>query len=500
MIRVEKIDEVYLRVTSEPDVEMELEEHFLLDVPGAKYSPKFKIGIWDGKLRLYSSHRKTLYVGLLSYLQYFAKTNDYEISIAKELQETTDITREETETFVTNLNCHSNGKPIIARDYQIESIYQALKRKRLIIESPTASGKSLNIYAIIRYLVNENKRILVLTPRANLVEQLFQDCIEYSSENGWDVEANCARHYSGMPKMFEKNVIFGTWQGIYKNPRNWFINQSFDCVILDECHTGSAQCLKGILEKLPTTPWRMGFSGTVATAKVNRLILDGLFGDCFTPVTTKKLMDDKQISQLKIKSIILDYNEEIKKKCVRLEYQKEMDFLISNQKRNKFIVNLAKATKNTTLLISNYVEKHCDVFYEYLINNPGDKKIFYMTGRTDIKTRENIRNAMKTEQNSILIASYGIFSTGINLPQISTIIFASPSKSSIRVLQSIGRGLRLAENKTHCTLFDISDNLCYRKYQNHTFRHANIRMKLYLEQSFETTVTKINLDNPQINQ
>ena len=329
MIRVEKIDEVYLRVTSEPDVEMELEEHFLLDVPGAKYSPKFKIGIWDGKLRLYSSHRKTLYVGLLSYLQYFAKTNDYEISIAKELQETTDITREETETFVTNLNCHSNGKPIIARDYQIESIYQALKRKRLIIESPTASGKSLNIYAIIRYLVNENKRILVLTPRANLVEQLFQDCIEYSSENGWDVEANCARHYSGMPKMFEKNVIFGTWQGIYKNPRNWFINQSFDCVILDECHTGSAQCLKGILEKLPTTPWRMGFSGTVATAKVNRLILEGLFGDCFTPVTTKKLMDDKQISQLKIKSIILDYNEEIKKKMCATRIPKRNGF--SNQ-------------------------------------------------------------------------------------------------------------------------------------------------------------------------
>ena len=251
---------------------------------------------------------------------------------------------------------------------------------------------------------------------------------------------------------------------------------------------------------MPSSAWRMGFSGTVATAKVNRLILEGLFGDCFTPVTTKKLMDDKQISNLKIKSIILDYSEEIKKQCTRLEYQKEMDFLISNQKRNKFIVNLAKATKNTTLLISNYVEKHCDVFYEYLINNPGDKKIFYMTGRTDIKTRENIRNAMKTEQNSILIASYGIFSTGINLPQISTIIFASPSKSSIRVLQSIGRGLRLAENKTHCTLFDISDNLCYRKYQNHTFRHANIRMKLYLEQSFETSVTKINLDNPQINQ
>ena len=500
MIRVEKIDEVYLRVTSEPDVEMELEEHFLLDVPGAKYSPKFKIGIWDGKLRLYSSHRKTLYVGLLSYLQYFAKTNDYEIAIDKEIQETTDVTREETETFVTNLNCHSNGKPIIARDYQIESIYQALKRKRIIISSPTSSGKSFSIYAIIRYLVSAGKRVLLVVPRSALVEQIVGDFKNYSSENGWDVEANCAKLYSGMPKTFDKNVTVTTWQGIFRNTKQWFINQKWDAILVDEVQGAKSDSIRGILEKLPNTKYRIGLSGTTHNTQCARLILEGCFGDISEVISTKELMDKKQISILKIKSIILDYPEVIKKQCVRLAYQKEIDFLITNQKRNKFIVNLAKATVGTTLILAQFIEKQCDVYHEYLKNNSGGKTVYYITGRISVEKREEIRRKMETEENVILISSFGSLSTGINIPSIQNIIFSTPTKSSILTLQSIGRGLRLAENKTQCNLFDITDNLCYKRSKNFSFLHGSERVKLYISQQFDVRVSKVNLYMPQINQ
>lgn len=493
MIRVEKIDEVYLRVTSTPDIEAELSEHFKLEVPGAKYMPSYKNKMWDGFARLYSAHKKTLYVGLLSYLQYFAKTNDYEISIDKELQETTDITREETETFVTNLNCHSNGKPIISRNYQIESIYQSLKRKRLIISSPTSSGKSLSIYAIIRYLVGAGKRVLLVVPRSALVEQMVGDFKNYSSENGWDVEVNCAKLYSGMPKTFDKNVTVTTWQGIYKNPKNWFINQKWDAICVDEVQGAKSDSIRGILEKLPNTKYRIGLSGTTHNTQCARLILEGCFGDISEVISTKELMDKKQISNLKIKSIILDYPEEIKKQCVRLEYQKEIDFLITNQKRNKFIVNLAKATVGTTLILAQFIEKQCDVYHEYLKNNSGGKPVYYITGRISVEKREEIRRKMETEENVILISSFGAMSTGINVPSIQNIIFSTPTKSSILTLQSIGRGLRLMDGKSQCTLFDITDNLCYKRSKNFSFLHGSERVKLYVSQQFDVRVSKVNL-------
>lgn len=497
MITVEKLDEVYLLVNSTPDIEMELSEYFKFQLPNAKFMPSFRNGMFDGYLRLYSIFSKTLYIGLLSYLRKFAESNNYPLDIKFDTS-SEDIDLDEITKYIQNLNPYSKGVPIECRDYQINSVYQSLKHKRLILSSPVSSGKSLIIYALLRKFLDEGKRVLLVVPKASLVEQMYTDFEDYSSYNGWSTEDNCQRLYSGRPKYFEKPITISTWQSIFKNPKSFFLGQKWDCVIVDECHTAAAASLTGILEKMTTTQYRIGLSGTTANTKTARLVLEGLFGEVHSVITTKQLMDRDQIAQLKIKSLVLKYPDEYRKAYHKCEYQDEVNFIVGNEQRNKFITNLAKCTRGNTLILSQYVEKHCDILMDLLRNNSNGKTLHYITGSIDVKTREEIRKQLETESNSILVGTYGSLSVGNNMPSIQNIIFASPTKSMIRTLQSIGRGLRLAKDKSSCTLFDITDDLSWKtpksgKKQNHTLKHGIERYHIYMQEQFSCKITDLEL-------
>ncbi len=489
----EKLDEVYMRVFGDASVEKELADFFTYEYPGARFTPQYKARLWDGKVRLYDQLRKTLYIGLYEYLEKFCSRNDYMLQTKKEgIIDYEDIPLETVQEFADWLNLRGRGNPIEVRDYQLEAIHTALTKQRTLLLSPTASGKSLIIYSTMRWHLNNKRKCVLIVPTTSLVEQMYADFEDYSTANGFDVNNHCQKLYSGFPKEFTKDVLITTWQSIYLQPKGWF--KQFDVIFGDEAHQFKAKSLTTIMEKLDTVKYRVGTTGTLDNKKIHQLVLEGVFGPVHRVTTTKALMDSGKLSALNITCLIMKYSDEIRKERNKNTYQDEMDFLVGNEKRNKFIRNLAVNSNGNTLVLFQYVEKHGKVLYDLISNKVKEgRHVFFVHGGTDVTDRESIRHITEKETDAIIIASYGTFSTGINIPSIENVIFASPSKSKIRNLQSIGRGLRLKDGKTACNLYDIADDLHWKSWKNHTLNHAAERYKTYVEEEFKLKMVEVNL-------
>lgn len=489
IIYVEKISEVYIRVMADSGIESELSDFFTFEVPGARFTPMFKARIWDGKIRLYDLLRKTLYLGLLDYLIRFAENNNYTIEYKNQVVTENDVTPEQVQAFMEEQNFPSK---IELRDYQIDAVTTALRKDRCILLSPTGSGKSLIIYTLMKSHLLEGRKCIIVVPTTSLVEQLYSDFEDYSSENGWNVSGHCQKLYSGFPKVFTKDVLITTWQSIYKQPKPWF--DQFDVIVGDEAHLFKAKSLTSILEKLTETKYRIGTTGSLDNSKINKLVLEGCFGPVHRVTSTKALMDENKLAELKITAVILKYDEQIRKEKKGMNYQEEMDFLVTNEKRNKFIRNLAINSNGNTLLLFQYVEKHGQILYDLIRDKVHEnRKVFFIHGGTQVTDREAIRKIVEKENDAIIIASFGVYSTGINIPSIENVIFGSPSKSKIRNLQSIGRGLRLKSGKKYCNLYDIADDLHWKSHRNHTLNHAAERYKLYQEEQFSVKLVEIKI-------
>ncbi len=488
-VTIEKLDDVYVRIFSDPSVEQELADFFTYEYPGARFTPQYRARLWDGKVRLYDQVRKTLYVGLISYVEQFCERNDYLLTWKTDFLPNNNITHEQVESYVRDLNLPSK---IEFRDYQIDAIQKALNDERTLLLSPTGSGKSFIIYSVMRWHVEQGRKCVLIVPTTSLVEQMYSDFQDYSSVNEWSVSTHCQKLYSGFPKEFTKDVLITTWQSIYLQPRAWF--KQFNVIFGDEAHQFKAKSLTGVMEKMDGIRYRIGTTGTLDNKKVHRLVLEGIFGPVHKVTTTKTLMETGRLSTLNIMCIILKYTEEIRKERKNNTYQEEMDWIVSCDKRNKFIRNLAVKSSGNTLVLFQFVEKHGKILYEMIKERVHDnRKIFFVYGGTDVSDRESIRHITEQESDAIIVASFGTFSTGINIPSIENVIFASPSKSKIRNLQSIGRGLRLKDGKTQCNLFDIADDLHWKSWKNHTLNHAAERYKTYAEEEFKTKIVEVDL-------
>ena len=492
ILKVEKVNEVHLRVFAEDfGIESELGDFFTFEFPGAKFTPQYRARLWDGKIRLYDQIRKTLYLGLLSYLIHFAERNGYQIEYVNDVISTTEIEYEDVEAFAQSLNLHGRGQPIDIRDYQLDAAYTGLHNNRTVLLSPTGSGKSLIIYTICRWHMEANRKTLVVVPTTSLVEQMYSDFADYSSHNGWDVSQHCQKLYSGFSRTFESDIMFTTWQSIYTQPKSWF--EQFDVIIGDEAHQFKAKSLTSIMEKMTHVKYKIGTTGSLDDKKINRLVLEGIFGPVHRVTTTKKLQAEGKLAQLKISALLLEHSEETRKLCNKMEYQTEIDYLVTNERRNKFIRNLAINAEGNTLVLFQFVQKHGIPLYDMIKAKAGDRSVYLIHKDTPTLERERIRKVLATETDAIVVASFGTSSTGINIPSIENIIFASPSKSIIRILQSIGRGLRLNTGKTHCNLYDLTDDLHWKTWKNHTLKHGAERYKLYAEEDFSIKLIKVSL-------
>lgn len=491
-IQVQKLDEVYLRVYSEDlGVESDLSDYFTYEFPGAKFTPKFRARLWDGKVRLYDSLRKKLYCGLYDYLVKFCESRDLEIDHLNEVITTTELEFDEVEQFANSLCLHARGDPIDIRDYQLDAIHTGLRDNRGVLLSPTGSGKSLIIYVLARWHISQGRKVIVVVPSTALVEQMFADFEDYSSFNQWDVDAHCQKLYAGFPKQFQSDVLFTTWQSVYQLPPAWF--KQFDVIVGDEAHQFKAKSLTTIMEKLTHVKYRIGTTGSLDDKKLNRLVLEGIFGRVYRVTTTKQLQTEGKLSGLKITALLLKHPDDIRKAHAKAAYPDEVDYLVGNEKRNKFIRNLALNCNGNTLVLFQLVEKHGQPLYDMIKAKAGDRPVYIIHGGIPVAERERIRRELSTVSNAIIVASYGTMSTGINIPSIENIIFASPSKSVIRVLQSIGRGLRLNTGKSHCNLYDLTDDMHWKSWKNHTLKHGAERYKIYASEQFDSKLVEVNL-------
>ena len=322
---------------------------------------------------------------------------------------------------------------------------------------------------------------------------MYSDFGDYSRKDTWSHEETCHRIYSGREKFgVQQRVIISTWQSIYKLPASWF--QGFGMVVGDEAHNFKAKSLTSILEKCTEAKYRIGTTGTLDGTQTHQLVLEGLFGPVYKVTTTKELMDNDDLAQLNIDILILKYKEEFCKQIVKEKYQQELDFIVRYEPRNNFISNLALDQKGNTLILFNYVDKHGKPLHSLLQTKMPDKrKLFYVSGETDVDTRESVREITEKEKDAIIVASLGTFSTGINIRNLHNIIFASPSKSQIRVLQSIGRGLRKSEDGTDTKIYDIADDLHWKNQKNYTLQHAAERIKIYSKERFNYKMYDINI-------
>jgi len=486
---VEKVNEVYVKVNCERHVAQELSQFFEFFVPGHQFVPAFRNKIWDGRIRLFDLRNNQLYIGLLPYFEEFCRERSYTWA-HDEIEDEYSVYH--AKKFIKELDIHSNGKPIEVRDHQINAFVHAMQRRRALLLSPTASGKSLIIYMLFRQMLRykEGSKGLIIVPTTSLVEQLFSDFGDY---NNGAMGEYVHRIYQGKEKHTDKPLTISTWQSLYQLPKEYF--HQFDYIIGDEAHLFKAQSLTTILTSCINAKYRIGLTGTLDGTKTHKLVLEGLFGQVKQVTTTRELMDKKQVSDFEIKCLILKHPDDICLEMKDKDYQAEIQYLIACEARNKFIKNLAVSLGNNTLILYQMVAKHGQVLYDMIRNteNIGDRKVFFVHGGTETEDREKIREIMEKENDAIIVASYGTFSTGINIRNLHNIIFASPSKSRVRSLQSIGRGLRNSEGKDKATLYDIADDLRYKKHMNFTLKHFVERVKIYTEEKFSFKTYKIGL-------
>jgi superfamily II DNA or RNA helicase len=488
-IAIKKLDNVNIKVSGEPSILQELNQHFSFEAPGAKFHPLYRAKKWDGRLRMFHLLSGNLPVGLLGYLEHFCEVNNYTIDYEEYYQEADTATIEQVRKFCQSLDLSlPQGQSI--RDYQVEAVYQAINSGRRLLLSPTSSGKSCILYCLIRWHEQFNRQQLIIVPTTSLCLQMKSDFKSYSLNNGWDGD-EVRIIMGGEEKDNTSAVTVSTWQSLYDLPKKFFAN--FDVVYGDECHLFKSKSLTGIMNKCVNTPYRVGTTGTLDGTKANKLVIEGAFGPVYKVITTKELMDSNQIANLKIFAIILDYDDQIKKANKDLKYQEEMDFLVQHEPRNKYIRNLTLSQTGNTLVLFQYVEKHGKILFDMINDKDSSRQVFFVYGGTDAEQRENIRQITEGENDAIIIGSYGCMSTGINIRNLHNIVFASPSKSRIRNLQSIGRGLRKGDEKVECKLYDIGDDMTWKTRKNYTLHHMVERIKIYNDEQFSYQTVKVPL-------
>ena len=481
---ISKKNEVYLKIDAEPHIYYELSDQFTFDIPNAKFSPAYRNKHWDGKIRLFNTQKGEIYVGLLDRIIQFCKDHEYTYEFLESEYyglpfEVNDfISLEGVKDYMNSI---SKYQP---RDYQIDGVYDALRHNRKLLISPTASGKSLMIYSIVRYYVGNKKNILIVVPTTSLVEQMYKDFADY----GWDVGSFCHKIYAGKERETDSQVIITTWQSIYKLPRKYF--ERFSVVVGDEAHQFKSKSLISIMTKLDNAKYRYGFTGTLDGTQTHKWVLEGLFGPSYKIIKTDELMKKGHLAKLDINVLLLKHPPN------KFEnFEEEVQYIIGHNKRNNFIKNLALDLKGNTLILFARVEKHGEPLYNLINNNNiiESRNVFFIHGGVETEDREKVREITEKENDAIIVASYGTFSTGINIKNLHNIIFASPSKSRIRNLQSIGRVLRKGNQKTRATLYDIADDISYKSRKNYTLNHLIERIKIYNEENFDYDIVNIPL-------
>jgi superfamily II DNA or RNA helicase len=470
-------DNTYIQLDSDDrGLLADIHEYFSFEIPNAKYNPKVKAKLWDGRIRLLNTMTQRIYLGLLPYIIEYCNERDIEYTLDDDLKNL-------QSDYTFNIDDYNFVyKP---HDYQLDSVIHALKEKRVTFVSPTSSGKSFIIYMIIRFLLEKDKKILLTVPTISLVSQMVSEFKEYDPT--FPIEDYVHEVYQGQAKNDDsKQVIISTWQSIYDLPKSYF--HEYDAVLIDEAHGCSSESLKNILTNSKNADIRLGFTGTLQDTKCHSLVIEGLLGKAVPVIRTKTLMERGIISKLKINCAILKYSDEIRNANKKMTYQEEMKFVAGYTPRNKVIKNLINSINGNTLILTAYRDH-----LKSLAALFPDKEVYIVHGNVKKDEREKIRKLAETKSNIVIIATYAVFSTGINIKNIQYVMFATGSKSQIRVLQSIGRGLRKDGKENKVIILDLVDDFTYKKKKNYILRHFFKRIEIYEKEEFKYNLFNIKV-------
>jgi superfamily II DNA or RNA helicase len=459
---------------------MELADAMTWKAENYRFHPKYKAKIWDGNISLVNRVTGVCYMGLAQRIKRFCDQRKYDFTFDEELLHD-NISVKEVEDMIATLDLPSW---VEIRDYQLDAVVKCLRSRRRTLVSPTGSGKSLMIYFISQWY---KEKTIIIVPTIGLVSQMKNDFESYGYKGKIHVSTD------GLSKDMDidADMVITTWQsldnGKSKVNKKWY--DQFKVVIGDECHGAKAMTLVKILSAMENTPYRFGTTGTLDNIELNKATIEGLFGAQYKTTTTRALIDQGHVANIKIKCIVLKYPEAVAKALRGKTYQEEIDFLTTYEPRNEFIKNLALSLKGNKLVFFRLID-HGKELYDRLSDNPD---VFYIAGDVGVSDREAIRKAIEDKQNAILVASLGTTSTGVSIKKLHHMIAASPSKSKIKVLQSIGRMLRQHESKEHAVLYDIVDDLSIKSHRNFTLKHFGERIKIYDNEKFDNKIYHVKM-------
>ena len=459
---------------------------FEFEIPGARFLPSVRLGRWNGKTSYFSLGGST-YINLLSEILPALDRAGYDIELddTRDYQTTFEFNEVTEETFKHKMWPKGHpieGQPIVLRDYQIEIINNYLKNPQALQEIATGAGKTI-MTAALSYSVEQYGRSIIIVPNTSLVTQTEKDYINL----GLDVGV-----YYGGRKEFNKTHTICTWQSLGNMLKNTKAGEAevpisdflegVVCVIVDEVHQAKADVLKTLLTGVMSQiPLRWGLTGTIPKAKFESMSLTVSIGPLINQLAASTLQDMGVLSTCHVNIVQLQDGVDF------TNYQSELKFLTSDEKRMAKIAQLANTVKDTgnTLILVDRIEAGQLLHLKLEELGVPEENVVFVSGGTKGSTRTEHYDDIATATNKIIIATYGVAAVGINIPRIFNVMLLEPGKSFIRVIQSIGRGIRKAEDKDFVQIWDITSNCKFAK------RHLTQRKSFYKEASYPFSIEKL---------
>lgn len=489
IVELTKYDDYNIKISTSGNSEIitAIDNYFSPYADGYFFHPKYKQGVWNGRINFFNKRMMTLPIGLFEELMTMLNEKNYLTVLSEELRQIQ--TPPKTTHNIQLPNWFSkDGEQYSLHDYQADGINCLLDHKFGIAVVGTAGGKMPMIVAGIKGMLEEDPsaKILVICIRQQLVEQVYKEF----AVTGESQDKVVRLHGENKEALKSKNpqVVIATWQSIdslRKKGKDFF--KLFDAVIVDEVQSAKANVLSNILDMMKNTTWRFGLTGSMPPNRADKYTVLSKIGPVRYIKKSKSLQDEGYISKVYIKMIGLMWKRP-KKDYENEDYPQERNWLEQNSSRNKFIGNLVharfsrKKEENTLILVEKI--EHGKTLQD-IISKLG-YETYFVHGSMNLADREDIRELAEEKNNICIVATYGTFSTGINIKRIHSIIFAMPGKGEVRTVQSIGRGLRKTDKKDSLILFDIFDDTVFSK------KHMKQRQQIYKEQGFPFSVSVID--------
>jgi len=495
-IILKKVNESYVRIITNTSILLELRDKFSFMVDGYRFSPKYKYGSWDGKICMIQ--RDLIPLGLVDAVKAVADNFQYDIEIDEELQINPYFTKDEFfEDWLNDHPVYDKQTEIKPYWYQADAVRYGIDHKRCILNLPTSAGKSLIQGLLAKWFTEiSDKNILLLVPTIALTDQMENDLVNYRLFNYEDI--NIVR--GGSKDVEGARITVGTWQSICKRGPE-FMSQ-FGMLLVDEVHLATGTTISNIIKCLTDCEYKIGLSGSLKDGKANSMSYVGLFGSVFAPVTTRQLADEGFVSDLDIKMLFLQHDNDTSKLMKGKTYADEVKYITHSAPRMKMLTSLANvlAKKNENVLILFKHIDHGKRIYDHLVKLHGEENVMFISGETKREDRTSISRTTEDADGRIIVASYGTTSTGISIKKLHHVILAHPVKSKIIVIQSIGRLLRKHKTKEKAQIWDLVDSFVIKqkngkkaKYRNYALKHGGERLQMYINAKFDYSTREINL-------